>query len=150
MKSMQEIFEKTLDLTELGKDARFKPGNEIIVDQDGEDVTVTVSEVNMKTGKVKVKSSTGKDLGWYSMKSVKEAADLMKDDGPEAKGDEIFPGWTDTPANFGIKKVKAVMAKLPPEQNPAFKKAVLGSVHFKKLKWEDSQKLKSVFGSSAK
>jgi hypothetical protein len=135
-----------LDLEETGDDVRFKPGTEITVDQEGTDIRVTVIKADMKAGKVKVADSQGKDLGWYSMKSVKESADEMKDDGKEAKGDEIFPGWTDTPDNFNVAKVSKTKAALTPEQNAAFKKAVLGSPHFKKLKWEDSKKIKSVLG----
>ena len=69
MKSMKEIFENTLK--ELGNDFKFKSGTELIVDQGGKDITVTVTQVDKKAGKVKVKSSDGTDLGWYEVGNVK-------------------------------------------------------------------------------
>jgi hypothetical protein len=73
MKQFQETFEDTLDLEELGNDFKFKSGTELIVDQEGKDITVTVTEVNKKAGKVKVKDSDGTDLGWYEVGNVKAA-----------------------------------------------------------------------------
>jgi hypothetical protein len=73
MKQFQEIFEDTLDLEELGNDFKFKSGTELIVDQEGKDITVTVTQVDKKAGKVKVKDSDGTDLGWYEVGNVKAA-----------------------------------------------------------------------------
>lgn len=73
MKQIQEIFEDTLDLEELGNDFKFKSGTELIVDQEGKDITVTVTQVDKKAGKVKVKDSDGTDLGWYEVGNVKAA-----------------------------------------------------------------------------
>jgi len=73
MKDLNAIFEDTLELDELGNDFKYKSGTELIVDQEGKDITVTVTEVDKKAGKVKVKSSDGTDLGWYEVGKVKPA-----------------------------------------------------------------------------
>lgn len=71
MQDLKKVFEGTLELEETNKDVRYRPGDELIVDQEGKDVNVTVIEVEKKTGKVRVKSSDGTDLGWYEPSAVK-------------------------------------------------------------------------------
>ncbi len=73
MKDLKELFESTLKLDEEDG-LRFKPGTELTVDMDGEDVVVTVIKADEKGERVQVKTSDGK--AWYPMSAVKESVDL--------------------------------------------------------------------------
>ncbi len=69
MKDLKDLFESTLELDEEDG-LRFKPGTELTVDMDGEDVVVTVIKADEKGERVQVKTSDGK--AWYPMSAVKK------------------------------------------------------------------------------
>ncbi len=61
----------TMEIREADDGLRFKPGTELTVDMDGEDVVVTVIKADEKGERVQVKTSDGK--AWYPMSAVKES-----------------------------------------------------------------------------
>lgn len=71
MKNIKDIFESKLTLDEKGE-VNYKPGTELTLDLEGEEIMVTVIEFEKGADKVKVKDSvTGKE-SFYPLSKIKK------------------------------------------------------------------------------